>query len=260
MAIEVHPTAMVDKGAEIGDGVKIGTYVTIGKDVKVGAGTTIGQGAILDGHSTIGADCQIFPYALIGMKTQDLKYKEGSVSYVEIGDRTVIREFATVHLGTKDGEKTVIGSDCLFMAYCHAAHGVILGNHVICSNSVQLAGDVHLEDWSIIGGCAAAHQFCNVGRHAMIGGMSKIRQDFPPFMLGDMVEGSLKVIGPNVVGLTRRGIKRDVISALKEAFRFIYHSGLNRSQALDRVENDVEPFDEVKELVTFYRESTRGVC
>ena len=260
MAIEVHPTAMVDKGAEIGDGVKIGPYVTIGKDVKVGAGTTIGQGAILDGHSTIGADCQIFPYALIGMKTQDLKYKEGSVSYVEIGDRTVIREFATVHLGTKDGEKTVIGSDCLFMAYCHAAHGVILGNHVICSNSVQLAGDVHLEDWSIIGGCAAAHQFCNVGRHAMIGGMSKIRQDFPPFMLGDMVEGSLKVIGPNVVGLTRRGIKRDVISALKEAFRFIYHSGLNRSQALDRVENDVEPFDEVKELVTFYRESTRGVC
>ncbi len=260
MAIEVHPTAMVDKGAEIGDGVKIGPYVTIGKDVKVGAGTTIGQGAILDGHSTIGADCQIFPYALIGMKTQDLKYKEGSVSYVEIGDRTVIREFATVHLGTKDGEKTVIGSDCLFMAYCHAAHGVILGNHVICSNSVQLAGDVHLEDWSIIGGCAAAHQFCNVGRHAMIGGMSKIRQDFPPFMLGDMVEGSLKVIGPNVVGLTRRGFKRDVISALKEAFRFIYHSGLNRSQALDRVENDVEPFDEVKELVTFYRESTRGVC
>jgi len=260
MSIEVHSTAMVDKNAQLGDGVKVGPYATVGANVKIGSGTTIGQGAIIDGHSTIGENCQIFPYALIGMKTQDLKYQEGSVSYVEIGDRTVIREFATVHLGTKDGEKTIIGSDCLFMAYCHAAHGVILGNHVICSNSVQLAGDVHIDDWAIIGGCAAAHQFCHVGRHAMVGGMSKIRQDVPPFMLSDMTESYLRVIGPNVVGLTRRGFSRDVISALKEAFRFIYHSGLNRSQALDRVENDVEQFDEVKELVTFYRNSTRGVC
>lgn len=260
MSVEVHPTAMVDKAAQLGEGVKIGPYAAIGANVKLGAGTTVGQGAIIDGHTTIGEKCQIFPYALIGMKTQDLKYEEGSVSYVEIGDRTVIREFATVHLGTKDGEKTVIGSDCLFMAYCHAAHGCVLGDHVICSNSVQLAGDVHLHDWAIVGGCAAAHQFCSVGRHAMVGGMSKIRQDFPPFMLGDMVEGSLKVIGPNVVGLKRRGFSNDVISALKEAFRFIYHSGLNRSQALERVENDVEPFDEVKELVQFYRDSARGVC
>ena len=259
MSVEIHPTAMVDSAAQLGDGVKVGPYATIGPNVKIGAGTTVGQGAIIDGHSTIGVECQIFPYALIGMKTQDLKYREGSVSFVEIGDRTVIREFATVHLGTKDGEKTIIGSDCLFMAYCHAAHGVILGDHVICSNSVQLAGDVHIADWAIIGGCAAAHQFCNVGRHAMVGGMSKIRQDFPPFMLGDMVDGSLKVIGPNVVGLKRRGINADVIAALKEAFRFLYHSGMNRSQALDRVENDVEPFDEIKELVQFYRDSTRGV-
>ena len=258
MAIEIHPTAMVSGDARLGDGVKVGPYATIGANAKIGAGTTIGQGAIIDGHTTIGEACQIFPYALIGMKTQDLKYQEGSVSYVEIGDRTVIREFATVHLGTKDGEKTVIGSDCLFMAYCHAAHGVILGNHVICSNSVQLAGDVHLQDWSIVGGCAAAHQFCSVGRHALVGGMPKLRQAFPPFMLGDMVEGSLKVIGPNVVGLTRRGFSRDVISALKEAFRFIYHSGLNRSQALERVENDVEQFDEATECVQFSRKSKRG--
>ena len=146
MSIEVHPTAMVDPHAQLGERVKVGPYATIGPNVKIGIGTTVGQGAIIDGHTTIGENCQIFPYALIGMKTQDLKYQEGSVSYVEIGDRTVIREFATVHLGTKDGEKTVIGSDCLFMAYCHAAHGVILGDHVICSNSVQLAGDVHLQD------------------------------------------------------------------------------------------------------------------
>ena len=260
MAIQIHPTALVDKNAQLGEDVEIGPYASVGPDVKIGARTVVQQGAILRGHSTIGEDCQIFPYACIGMKTQDLKYKEGSVSYVEIGDRTVIREFATVHLGTADGEKTIIGSDCLFMAYCHAAHGVILGDHVICSNNVQLAGDVHIQDWAIIGGCAASHQFCTIGRHAMVGGMSKIRQDVPPFMLSDMQDGAMRVIGPNVVGLTRRGFKREVIQALKEAFRFIYHSGLNRSQALERVENDVEQFDEIKELVAFYRNSTRGVC
>ena len=260
MAIQIHPTALVDKNAQLGEDVEIGPYASVGPDVKIGARTVVQQGAIVHGHSTIGEDCQIFPYACIGMKTQDLKYQEGSVSYVEIGNRTVIREFATVHLGTKDGEKTIIGDDCLFMAYCHAAHGVILGNHVICSNSVQLAGDVHVEDWAIIGGCSAAHQFCSIGRHAMVGGMSKIRQDVPPFMHCDMVDGALKVIGPNVVGLRCRGFSAEVISALKEAFRFIYHSGLNRSQALERVENDVDPTEEVKEFVAFYRNSTRGVC
>ena len=257
---KIHPTAIVEDGAALGADVEVGPYAHVGPHVKVGDGARIMQGAILDGHTTVGPQCQIFPYALIGMKTQDLKYREGSVSYVEIGARSVIREFTTVHLGTADGEKTVIGEDCLFMAYCHAAHGCILGNHVICSNSVQLAGDVHIQDWAIIGGCAASHQFCTVGRHAMVGGMSKIRQDFPPYMLGDMSEGSLKVIGPNVVGLTRRGFSREVIHALKEAHRFLYRDGLNRTQALDRVENDVEPFDEIKELVAFYRNSTRGVC
>ena len=119
---------------------------------------------------------------------------------------------------------------------------------------------MHVQDWAIIGGCSAAHQFCTVGKHAMVGGMSKIRQDAPPFMLCDMSDSAMRVIGPNVVGLTRRGFKKEVIQALKEAFRFIYHNGLNRSQALERVENDVEQFEEVKDLVAFYRNSTRGVC
>lgn len=256
---KIHQTAIVEDGAQLGADVEIGPYAHIGPNVKLGDGTTVGQGAIVDGHTTIGEKCQIFPYALIGMKTQDLKYKEGSVSFVEIGNRTVIREFATVHLGTADGEKTVIGDDCLFMAYCHAAHGVILGNHCICSNSVQLAGDVHLQDYAIVGGCSASHQFCTVGTHAMVGGMVKIRQDFPPYMLGDMSEGSLKIIGVNVVGLTRRGFSREVIHALKDAHRLIYREGLNRSQALERVENDIEPFEEIKKLVTFFRNSQRGV-
>jgi UDP-N-acetylglucosamine acyltransferase len=135
-----------------------------------------------------------------------------------------------------------------------------LGNHVICSNSVQLAGDVHLEDWAIVGGCSASHQFCTVGRHAMVGGMCKIRQDIPPYMLCDMSEGTMKVIGVNVVGLMRRGFSKESIQALKEAHRFIYREGLNRSQALDRVEHDIEPVEEVKHLINFYRNSQRGVA
>lgn len=256
---KIHSTAIVEDGAVLGADVEIGPYAHIGSDVRLGDGVSIGQGAIVDGHTTIGSEAKIFPYALVGMKTQDLKYRPGSVSYIEIGARTVIREFATVHLGTSDGEKTIIGEDCLFMAYCHAAHGVVLGNHCICSNSVQLAGDVHLQDWAIVGGCSASHQFCTIGTHAMVGGMVKIRQDFPPYMLGDMVDGTVKIIGPNVVGLTRRGFSREVIHALKDAHRLIYREGLNRTQALERVENDIEQFDEIKTLVDFYRHSTRGV-
>jgi UDP-N-acetylglucosamine acyltransferase len=257
---KIHPSAIVEDGAVLGAEVEVGPYAHIGANVRIGDGTVVKQGAIIDGHTTIGERSEIYPYACIGMKTQDLKYREGSVSYVEIGNRSVIREFATVHLGTADGEKTVIGDDCLFMAYCHAAHGVVLGNHVICSNSVQLAGDVHLEDYAIVGGCSASHQFCTVGRHAMVGGMCKIRQDIPPFMLCDMVDGSMKVIGVNVVGLTRRGVAKESIQALKEAHRFLYREGLNRSQALDRVEHDIEQFEEVKALVEFYRMSRRGVA
>ena len=257
---KIHPTAIVEDGATLGADVEIGPYAHVGRDVKLGDGVSVGQGAIVDGHTTVCEKTQIYPYALVGMKTQDLKFVEGSTSYVEIGARSVIREFTTVHLGTKDGEKTIIGSDCLIMAYCHAAHGVVIADHVIMSNNAQLAGDVHVDEYAIIGGMAGTHQFTHIGKHCMVGGMSKVRQDVPPYMLCDMVDGYLKAIGPNVVGLTRRGFPKDVIQALKEAFRFIYRDGLNRSQALDRVENDVEPFPEIKELVAFYRNSERGVC
>ena len=257
--MKIHPTAIVEDGARLGADVEVGPYAHVGPHVTVGDGTKILQGAILDGHTTVGRECQIFPYACIGMKTQDLKYQEGSTSYVEIGDRTVIREFATVHLGTADGEKTVIGSDCLFMCYCHAAHGVVMGDHVICSNSVQLAGDVHLEDYAIVGGCTAVHQFCTVGCHAMVGGMSRVTKDVPPYMLCGPSEGELRIVGPNAVGLTRRGFSKESISALREVSRILYHEGLNRSQALERIERDVVQTDEVRYLLSFYRRSERGV-
>ena len=257
--MKIHPTAIVEDGAKLGADVEVGPYAHVGKDVVIGDGTVVRQGAIIDGHTTIGSMCQVFPYACIGMKTQDLKYQDGSVSYVEIGDRTVIREFATVHLGTADGEKTIIGSDCLFMCYCHAAHGVVMGDHVICSNSVQLAGDVHLEDYAIVGGLSAVHQFSTVGRHAMVGGCSRIAKDVPPYMLCGPSDGELRVVGPNVVGLTRRGFSKDAIAALREAAKMLYHEGLNRTQALARIEEGGALTDEVRYLVDFYRNSQRGV-
>ena len=255
----IHSTAIVEDGAKLGADVAIGPYAHVGKNVVIGDGTVVKQGAIIDGHTTIGSMCQIFPYACIGMKTQDLKYQDGSVSYVEIGDRTVIREFATVHLGTADGEKTVIGSDCLFMCYCHAAHGVIMGNHVICSNGVQLAGDVHVEDYAIVGGLSAAHQFCTIGRHAMVGGCSRVIKDVPPYMLCGSSDGEVRVAGPNVVGLTRRGFSKESIAALREAVKILYHGGLNRTQALDRIEKSGRLTEEVRYLVDFIRKSQRGV-
>ena len=257
--MKIHNTAIVEDGAKLGADVEVGPYAHIGKDVVIGDGTVVKQGAIVDGHTTIGSMCQIFPYACVGMKTQDLKYQDGSVSYVEIGDRTVIREFATVHLGTADGEKTVIGSDCLFMCYCHAAHGVVLGDHVICSNGVQLAGDVHLEDYAIVGGLSAVHQFCTVGRHAMVGGCSRVPKDIPPFMLCGPSDGEVRVAGPNVVGLERRGFSKESVAALRAATKLLYHGGLNRTQALEKIEKEVEQTEEVRYLVRFYRDSQRGV-
>ena len=141
--MKIHPTAIVEDGATLGADVEVGPYAHVGANVKIGDGTRIAHGAIIDGHTTIGSMCQIFPYACIGMKTQDLKYKEGSVSYVEIGDRTVIREFATVHLGTVDGERTVIGSDCLFMCYCHAAHGVLWSVSIIAETRFNLTSNIY---------------------------------------------------------------------------------------------------------------------
>ena len=257
--MKIHPTAIVEDGAKLGADVEVGPYAHVGKDVVIGDGTVVRQGAIIDGHTTIGSMCQVFPYACIGMKTQDLKYQDGSVSYVEIGDRTVIREFATVHLGTADGEKTIIGSDCLFMCYCHAAHGVVMGDHVICSNSVQLAGDVHLEDYAIVGGVSAVHQFCTVGKHAMVGGCSRVVKDVPPYMLCGTQGGEVHVVGPNAVGLTRRGFPKEAIAALREAAKVIYHEGLNRTQALARIEEGGALTDEVRYLVDFCRNSQRGV-
>ena len=255
----IHPTAIVDPKAELDASVEVGPYAIIGPDVKIGSGTSVQAHAYVSGHTTIGERCQIFPFACVGMKTQDLKYHEGDITYVEVGNDTVLREFSTLHLGTKPGEVTRVGSNCLIMAYCHIAHGCEVGNHVIMSNVASLAGEVKVADFAIIGGMAGVHQFCRIGQHAMVGGMSAIRQDCPPYMIVEGGEEGVHVRGPNIVGLQRRGFTTDTIRALKDAFRLLYREGLNRSQAIERITYEVSDLPEIKHLVEFYRSSSRGV-
>lgn len=259
MATTVHPTAIVDAKAQLGDGVEVGPFAIIGPDVKIGEGTVVQANAYISGHTTIGKCCEIFPFACVGMKTQDLKYVAGDVTFVEIGDNTVLREFSTVHLGTKPGEVTRVGSRCLIMAYCHIAHGCRVGNDVIMSNVATLAGEVTVEDHAIVGGMTGVHQFCRIGTHAMIGGAAKIRQDCPPYMITESVGQDTNVLGPNVVGLQRRGFSSEVRTVLKEAYRIIYREGLNRSQALERIRYEIPDCPEIKTLIAFYETSKRGV-
>lgn len=256
----IHPTAIVDPKAEIDPTVKIGPYAIIGPNVKIGAGTVVQAHAYISGHTTVGKNCEVFPFTCIGMKTQDLKYCAGDITYAEIGDETVLREFCTVHLATRPGECTHVGSHCLIMAYCHVAHGCLVGDHVIMSNAASLAGEVKVEDFAIIGGMTGIHQFCRIGTHAMIGAMSKIRQDCPPYMITESNGGEGTIVrGPNIVGLQRRGFPKEVRAALKKAFLLLYREGLNRSQALERIAYEVADLPEIRKLCEFYRTSKRGV-
>jgi len=255
----IHSTAVVDAKAELAEGVEVGPYAIIGANVKIGEGTIVQAHAFLSGHTTIGKKCEIFPFACVGMKSQDLKYQEGDITFVEIGDNTVLREFSTVHLGTRPGEVTKVGNRCLIMAYCHIAHGCNVGNDVIMSNLATLAGEVVLEDFAVVGGMTGVHQFCRVGTYAMIGGASKVRQDCPPYMITESIGQDTRVLGPNIVGLQRHGFPSEVRAALKEAFRLLYREGLNRSQALERIKYEVDDLPEIKRLIEFYTTSKRGV-
>lgn len=256
---KIHPAAVIDANAQLDSDVEVGPYAVIGPDVKIGAGTVVQAHAYVGGHTTLGKRCQIFPFACVGTKSQDLKYQDGDITYVEVGDETTLREFSTVHLGTKPGEVTRVGNHCLIMAYCHIAHGCNVGNEVIMSNVATLAGEVTVEDYAIIGGMCGIHQFCRIGTYAMIGGAAKIRQDCPPYMIAESYTGDTRVLGPNIVGLQRRGFSSEVRAALKEAYRLIYREGLNRSQALERVKYEVADLPEIRVLVEFYQNSKRGV-
>lgn len=253
--MKIHPTAIIKEGAILDPSVEVGPYAIIEENVKIGAGTVVQAHAFIDGHTTIGANCKIFPFACVGMPTQDLKF-DGGITYAEIGDGTTLREFSTVHLGTRDGEVTKVGKNCLIMAYCHIAHGCEVGNDVIMSNSAMLAGEVKVEDKAVISGMLGVHQFVRIGTMSMTGA-SRVTQDVPPYMI--VGREPAQTVGLNLVGLQRRGVSAEAIAALKKAFKIIWHEGLNRSEAIAKVRAEIQGCAEVDHLVEFIEQSKRGV-
>jgi UDP-N-acetylglucosamine acyltransferase len=252
----IHQTAVINPRAEIGTGCEIGPYCVIGEHVVLGDGCKLHSHVVLDGHTTLGKENEIFPFASIGKQTQDLKWK-GGITRVQIGDHNTFRECVTVNSATGDGEVTTVGSHNHILAYSHLAHNVTLGNHVIMSNVGTVAGHVTIEDHAVIGGVVAIHQFCRVGRMSMIGGCSKIVQDVPPFMIVDGNPGATRTI--NKVGLERNGISEEAQTALKQAFKILFREGLTISNAIASIEAELPKLPEILHLLNFARTSERGL-
>lgn len=254
---DVHDTAIVDPGAELGPGVVVGPYSIVGPGVRVGAGTEIASHVLIERDTILGEDCRIAHGAVLGTEPQDLKFK-GEHTVLEIGDRTVVREYASLNRGTAASGRTVVGSDCLLMAYTHVAHDCEIGNHVIVSNSTQMAGHVLIEDWAIVSGLVAIHQFVRIGAHAFIGGGSRIPKDIPPYCRA-VGNPDPKLFGLNTVGLDRRGFSSEVRKALKKTYRILFQSGLNVSQGVARAEDEADPIPEVRYFLRFIKDSERGI-
>ena len=251
----IHPTAVIHSKAIIGEGCEVGPYCVIGEHVVLGKGCKLHSHVVIDGHTKLGEANEIFPFASIGLKTQDLKWK-GGVTRTAIGDWNTFREYVTIHSATGDGEVTTVGSHNHILAYCHLAHNVTMGNHCILSNSATLAGHVTVEDHAVIS-ISAVHQFCRVGKLSMIGGCSKVVQDVPPFMLADGNPAETRTI--NKIGLERNGVSDAAQTALRQAYKILFREGLTISNALVKIEAEVPPLPEILYLVNFVKNSERGI-
>lgn len=254
--MKIHPTAIVDKKAELADTVEVGPYCLIGPNVKIGSGTVIGAHAVIDGYTAIGKDNRIFTGAVIGSITQDLKFK-GERSYVKIGDNNIIREYVTINSGTDKESSTVIGNKVLLMAYSHVAHDCVIKDGAIIANCGTFAGYVTVEEKADIGGLTGVHQFVRIGKLAIIGGCSKVTQDVVPYSMSD--GHPLKIYGLNTIGLERAKVPQESRSALKKAFKILFNSGLTVSHALDEMRSEVPKCPEVDYLIGFTAASERGI-
>ncbi len=254
---DVHPTAIVDRDADLSPGVTVGPYSILGPGVTVGAGTRIGPHVFIERDTEIGEGCTLAKGAVLGTDPQDLKYQGERTSLV-VGDRTVIREYATLNRGTAARGRTEVGSDCLLMAYVHVAHDCVVGDHAVLSNAVNMAGHVIIGDHAIVGGLTAIHQFVRIGDHAFVGGASRVPKDVPPFLKA--AGNPMQLYGLNGVGLQqRRGFSDDVRTQLKRAYRIFFHSQLNVSQAIERARAELPPSPELETFLSFVEESERGI-
>lgn len=254
LSTRIHPTAVIHPNAQLHPTVEVGPYAVIGDQVKIGAATTIGSHVVIEGPTEIGQNNRIFPSAVIGLEPQDLKY-QGAPSRVKIGDGNTIREFVTINRATHADEVTEIGNHNLLMAYVHVAHNCVIEDQVIIANAVALAGHVHIESRAVIGGVLGIHQFVRIGRNAMLGGMSRIDRDAPPFMA---IEGNpSRVRSLNLVGLKRAGLTTEDVGYLKKAFRLLYHSDLTFKDALEQLES-LSGNEYAQYLCQFLQRSTTG--
>jgi len=251
-----QPFSYVHPGAKIARNVVIEPFVNIAKNVEIGEGTWIGPNVTIMEGAKIGKNCKIFPGAVISAIPQDLKFK-GEETYVEIGDNTTIREAVTINRGTSAKGKTVIGANSLLMAYVHVAHDCYVGNNVILVNSVQVAGEVNIDDWAIIGGMSAIHQFVHIGKHVMVSGGSLVRKDIPPYIKA--AREPLSFAGVNSIGLRRRNFTNEKITEIQDIYRSIFLSKMNNNQAIEKIEAEMKATTERDEIILFIRNSKRGI-
>jgi UDP-N-acetylglucosamine acyltransferase len=252
----VHPTACVDPGANLGSGVSIGPHTIIGPDVAIEDRTRVGGNCLIEGWTQIGPDCRIFHGSVIGTEPQDLKYKGGK-THVRIGRGNTIREFVTIHRATEEGQETAVGDENYIMAYAHIAHNCSIGNRTVLANAVNMAGHVTIEDHASVSGLTVVHQFVRIGAHSYTGGGSRIPMDIVPYI---KVAGNPPVVnGLNTVGLARNGFSAETIGILKRAYRILFRSNLNVSQALERIKSDLPVIDEISYLIKFIEGSERGI-
>ncbi len=256
MTARIHPTALVDASAHLGDDVEVGPWAIIGPQCTIGHGTQIAARATLERNVRLGERVQIGIGAILGGDPQDLKYR-GEETWVDIGDETSVREYATINRGTAHSITTSIGRNCFLMSYVHLAHDCHIGDHVIISNGTQLAGHVTVEDKATISGLCAVHQFSRIGRHSFIGGCSRVAQDVPPFVRA--VGNPIKLFGLNSVGLRRTGFEEDVVRELKRAYRLCFRSDLNLGQGVERARAELSQFPDVQHFLDFIEASQRGV-
>ncbi len=255
--MQIHPTAIISKKAELADDVSVGPYSLIGDNVIIGASTKIGAHCVIEGFTSIGKSCVIFTGAVLGSCPQDLKYK-GEKSFLAVGDNNIIREYCTFNPGTGSGGRTIVGNSNLFMAYSHVAHDCVVGNNCVIANNGTLAGHVTVEDNVVLGGLAAIHQFVRVGMLSIIGGCSKVTQDAPPYSTCD---GHPAVVyGLNLIGLKRHNISKDSIKQLNYVFKILFNSGLTLKHALKEIEKEIKPVLEVSYLIDFVKKSQRGMA
>ena len=252
----IHPAAVVDKYAELGSDVEIGAYCVIGPKVKIGKGTKLVSHVCVQELSEIGEGCTLYPFVVIGGPPQDLTYRGEDTTCV-IGNNNTIREYVTINRGSKSSGTTSVGSDNFIMAYSHIAHDCRVGSHVIMANCATLAGHVHVEDYAILSGLSAAHQFCRIGKYAFISGLTGVPKDIPPFMMA--AGNRARLYGLNAVGLERQGFAKAEIVKLKRAYRILFRSSLPLEKSLKLVEEELDG-ENIKELLTFIRSSERGIC